>query len=477
MSVKTVLPLGLLLITPFNPSIFTEDSCLSTNFFGNYGDGQSTYSVVRLPETPCEATWETYLATAHYTSSPHPGHQLVWLEKKAVEAKLETSAGQLHNLDQFLDSLQGTTMLGLTEQSRQEVLSSSGEIYPQYGLHYRSAGAALVSVSPRVAKVIDTLLPPFWKSNLLPTSPVVHHPILASAIDPVNRVLSSLKFDPVIASVVNNISLPQMKNDIRFLTGEDGKSGIVSRHSFSIGALTAANWLKDRIEDTGANCRLMPFLVGFAPNVICRYSAIKDTNATVLISAHYDSRGSFGSTRAPGGDDDGSGTTGILSIARTIARKKVKFHSNVELALFAGEEQGLLGSKAYARELRAANASLTLMIQADMTAYRAPGEPLQLGLPDRIGSPEVTQLVANVSKIYSPELQVGFTAACCSDHQSFHEQGFPATQVFERAGPIADPMYHNSGDLSDREGYDFEQLFAIAKVQFATVLHTAGYEL
>jgi hypothetical protein len=24
-------------------------------------------------------------------------------------------------------------------------------------------------------------------------------------------------------------------------------------------------------------------------------------------------------------------------------------------------------------------------------------------------------------------------------------QGFPATQVFERAGRIADPMYHNSG--------------------------------
>jgi hypothetical protein len=26
-------------------------------------------------------------------------------------------------------------------------------------------------------------------------------------------------------------------------------------------------------------------------------------------------------------------------------------------------------------------------------------------------------------------------------------------------------MYHNSGDLSEREGYDFDQLYAIAKVQ------------
>jgi len=72
---------------------------------------------------------------------------------------------------------------------------------------------------------------------------------------------------------------------------------------------------------------------------------------------------------------------------------------------------------------------------------------------------------------------VGSTSACCSDHQSFHEQGFPATEVSERAGPIADPMYHNSGDLSDRDGYDFEQIRSIAKVQFATLLHAAGFDL
>jgi hypothetical protein len=30
-------------------------------------------------------------------------------------------------------------------------------------------------------------------------------------------------------------------------------------------------------------------------------------------------------------------------------------------------------------------------------------------------------------------------------------------------------MYHNSGDLSEREGYDFDQLYAIAKVQVRLV--------
>lgn len=85
--------------------------------------------------------------------------------------------------------------------------------------------------------------------------------------------------------------------------------------------------------------------------------------------------------------------------------------------------------------------------------------------------------MGNLSALYSPELLVGRTAACCSDHQSFVEYGFPATQVFERNGPIADPMYHNSGDLSQREGYDFDQVASIAKVTMATVLTVAGYSV
>jgi hypothetical protein len=81
-------------------------------------------------------------------------------------------------------------------------------------------------------------------------------------------ILSNLRFNPEVARIVSNISLPQVRNDIRFLTGEDGKSGIKSRHSFSSGALVAAEWLKVRLEETGAKCELRHFLPGFAPNVI-----------------------------------------------------------------------------------------------------------------------------------------------------------------------------------------------------------------
>ncbi|KII84088.1 hypothetical protein PLICRDRAFT_95456 [Plicaturopsis crispa FD-325 SS-3] len=457
-----MLPPTFLLVTPFSPSLFAaEDSCLSKTFYGNYG-GQAVF----LPDAVCFDAHSSQFASGSVV--PLDGaQQLVWVQHKAVEQSLKDNAKDESNLDLLFDRLSAPP----AADANQEVFAPS-----EYEVLHRTETAALLSVSSAAARTIDTLLPRFWKSTLLPTSPVPFLPVPAPAVDRVKELLQTFKFDPVVASIVNNISVSQMRKDIRWLTGEDGVSGIVSRHSFSEGSRTAAAWLKDQFEETGAACELKPFLIGFAPNVVCRYPATENTTATVLLSAHYDSRGSFGSTRAPGGDDDGSGTVSLLGIARTIKRKGLTFRSNVELVAFAGEEQGLYGSKGYSRELREAGANITVMIQADMLAYHAPGEPAQLGLPATIGTTEVTQLVANASAIYSPELKVGFTSACCSDHQSFHEQGFPATQVFERAGPIVDPFYHNSGDLSERDGYDLEQVKSIAKVQFATLLHAAGFD-
>ncbi|KAF9077072.1 hypothetical protein BDP27DRAFT_1313087 [Rhodocollybia butyracea] len=472
--------LPFLLVTSFDTSLFSdnEHNCLFGNFYGNYRDGSQIKSVMVTDES-CIASWtaQTNSLSAAFAPAPQGFRQLVWVEEEAVDSSLKASIDG-NEFERFLQHLSSPLAIPFENylEASQDVMVSDHEDL-SYELFYRTPTAALISMSPKIAFHLDTFLPRFWKATPLPNSPVEFIPVPPSAIEPIKSVLSNLAFNPTVAYLVNNISIPQMESDIRFLTGEDGQSGITSRHSFAQGSRVAAAWLKERFEETGATCQLKSFLPGFAPNVICRYEAVADTTGTVIISGHYDSRGSFGSIRAPGGDDDGSGTTAVLSIARAIARNGVKFHQNVELVAFAGEEQGLYGSKAYARELRNMDANVTLMVQADMLAYRKPGEPLQLGLPDKIGTPEVAQLVANLSSLYSPTLFTGFTSACCSDHQSFFEQGFPSTQVFERAGPIVDPMYHNSGDLSDREGYSFEQLKAIAKVQFATILHFAGFEL
>lgn len=256
-----------LLVTPFSPSFLSSNSCFSGNFFGNYKDDGRIVSVLTVPDATCLDFWSTHLESAHYSYSQASqlGRPLVWLERAAVDNALQEQQSGSVLEDLFL-SLQTPNP---PTQTLQEVISSSeqGEI-AELDIHYRTTTAALVSVSPEKARIIDTLLPFSWKSTLLPTTPVDYVPVPEVAVQVVREIISKLKFDPLVAAIVGNISIPQIEKDIRFLTGEDGESGIISRHSFSTGALTAANWLKDRVEDTGATCRLVPFLVGFAPNVI-----------------------------------------------------------------------------------------------------------------------------------------------------------------------------------------------------------------
>ncbi|EAU84320.2 aminopeptidase [Coprinopsis cinerea okayama7 len=404
--------LSLWLILPLNSTLFSQEPCLTHSFYGNYKLQDSTVALFQASTPDCVEYSRSYLSQEpNVLLEIHRNASLVWLEKEHVDPSLLQQESFMS--DDFYRTL--TRLVGedqpLYEQEDQHTFNAKTDNGFPYTL-FSSNDATMLALPRHAALQVDTILPRFVKSTLVPDAPFTYREVSNDDLKVVRDVLGTLRFNPDIASVVNNISIPQIQQDIRFLTGEDGKSGIVSRHSFSSGARTAAAWIKARIEETGATCRLSTFLTGFAPNVICRYSAIKKTDDTVIISGHYDSRGSFGSVRAPGADDDGSGTTGVLSIARTIGRKRLRFHKNVELVAFAGEEQGLYGSRAYARELRAQNASIVMMIQADMTAYRAAQEPLQLGLPERIGTPEVTQLVANVSAFYSPELTVGYSGVC-----------------------------------------------------------------
>ena len=256
-----------LLVTPFSQTLLSSNSCFLGNFFGNYRDGERIVSVLTVPDTTCLGFWDAHLDSAHYSYSqgPQSGRPLVWLEMAAIDNALQEQQPGSVLEDLFL-SLQTPN---LYTQTLQEVISPSEQgKTAELDIHYRTTTAALVSISPEKARIIDTLLPPAWKSRLLPTTPVDYVPVPEVAVQFVREILSKLKFDPLVAAIVGNISIPQIQKDIRFLTGEDGKSGIISRHSFSTGALTAANWLKDRVEDTGATCRLVPFLVGFAPNVI-----------------------------------------------------------------------------------------------------------------------------------------------------------------------------------------------------------------
>jgi len=63
------------------------------------------------------------------------------------------------------------------------------------------------------------------------------------------------------------------------------------------------------------------------------------------------------------------------------------------------------------------------------TGWKNPRTGLVIGLVTRFTTEWLTEAAQNVSALYLPDLPVGFSStACCSDQQSFLEQGYPATR-------------------------------------------------
>jgi hypothetical protein len=84
-------------------------------------------------------------------------------------------------------------------------------------------------------------------------------------------------------------------------------------------------------------------------NVVATLRGTKNPERTYVVSGHYDSRCSdvMNSTcDAPGADDDASGVSAVMEMARVMATRK--FDATIVFMAVAGEEQGLYGSTHYA---------------------------------------------------------------------------------------------------------------------------------
>ncbi len=77
------------------------------------------------------------------------------------------------------------------------------------------------------------------------------------------------------------------------------------------------------------------------------------TDTYVLVTAHYDHLGMLpdgpGDRIYNGANDDGSGTVSVIEMARALAGLKQRPRRSIVFMTFFGEEEGLIGSKYYAR--------------------------------------------------------------------------------------------------------------------------------
>lgn len=284
--------------------------------------------------------------------------------------------------------------------------------------------------------------------------------------------------DPKIASYIAGVNSGDLKAFVTYLSGE--ASTILTRQAQSTGAVAAQTYLQQQFTGFGFTVTTQAFRAGYSSNVVATLVGQVEPTKLVLVTAHYDSRGpSVSSTteRAPGANDNGSGTGTLLQIAKLISDNKISFGYTVILIAFSGEEQGLYGSAYSAQMYKAEGADIVAVLNADMVAYRSPSETPQLAFVSRSSTLALNTLLANISKVYVSGLTIGTTTACCTDHASFYNQGYAATSFFERNGAIADPMYHKSGDLVNREGYDIAvQYPLIVQSVFAGLLTIALYQ-
>lgn len=276
--------------------------------------------------------------------------------------------------------------------------------------------------------------------------------------------------DPAIAAAISKASADSQKAFLTKLTS------FYTRNSLSQEAIDASEYLEEMYLQYGFEVSKFDFSDGYSPVVIAELNGKTHPEEIVVVGAHYDSRStnSYDTTqRAPGADDNGSGTVNLLELARIISESRLTFDYTIRICSFSGEEQGLLGSRALAKKWAEEDVKIIAMFNGDMLGWKLPELPITLGMKDRYISEWLLDAANAVSSLYVPELPIGSSSSCCSDHQGFTEAGYPAIGFFENIKSASNyPDYHKSTDVL--ANVNFAQVLLISRAMMANVMTFAS---
>jgi len=175
---------------------------------------------------------------------------------------------------------------------------------------------------------------------------------------------------------------------------------------------------------------------------------------TVVVGGHYDHLGMGGEgsryTGPPaihnGADDNASGTTGMLELARYFLKSDKKNNNYIFIG-FSAEEEGLIGSSSFVNSDAFKKANVNFMINLDMIG-RLRKNVILFGTGT---SPAWKKAIkkANGKQLKIKKIKSGFGG---SDHQSFIDKGIPAVFVF--TGLHSD--YHTPTDKIEKINFEGE---------------------
>jgi Zn-dependent M28 family amino/carboxypeptidase len=190
----------------------------------------------------------------------------------------------------------------------------------------------------------------------------------------------------------------------------------------------------------------------------------------VVCGAHLDPvRG------APGANDNGSGSSTLIELAKSF--NGIDTANDIRLVWFDGEEEGLLGSRAYAKAHTEELKRAVGMINMDMVGSPNGVIGYDLGIHTSSAVSDAMRGVLLRTGIAGVEHQERHSR---SDHASFDNIGVPALDFGVSVTGVEheDPNYHSPHDTADKinmnvlEGYG--DLIAVTLLEYANRAQRPG---
>jgi Zn-dependent M28 family amino/carboxypeptidase len=141
----------------------------------------------------------------------------------------------------------------------------------------------------------------------------------------------------------------------------------------------------------------------------------------IILGAHLDHVGSQGGEiYFPGANDNTSGSSAVLEVARTFMENHIKPKRTVIFILFASEEQGLMGSEFCADHLPVPKDSVVAMINMDCVGF---GDSIQIG--NGKSSPLLWKMIKGEDSLYIKRMVTRTTSGGGADLGAFHKKDIP----------------------------------------------------
>ncbi len=259
-------------------------------------------------------------------------------------------------------------------------------------------------------------------------------------------VNAQIAYSPLVDSLKNEVTEAGVTGIIEKLSGETEVTiggqpyTLVTRHSYSSFNPLAAQWILEQFEDMGIPVEYHYFGSN-GENVVATITGSQFPDQQYIICAHYDDMPS--GNLAPGADDNASGVAGVLEAARLLKDQDLKY--TVKFIAFDEEEQGLIGSNAYASQAAASNDDILGVLNLDMIAYDSDND-YEMSISTNAQSAQFTGEYTSVLATYDFDLTYNFITTGASDHSPFWNNGYQAILAIEDWNDF-NAYYHTVNDL------------------------------